>query len=352
MKNFDKKLELLLNEINHNNTLFDFFSSKISLQSEETKIISTSSYFNIFSLNDEKTFSLINLKKINDLRYINKFFDSINSVIPINGLFIGCVETYPNRRLAIYKQYPFILNRFIYAFDMIFKRVFPKLFITRKLYYYLTKGKNRVISRAETYGRLYASGFQIVDELSINNIQYFLAKKVGTPIINKNTYYGPIIKLKRYGKSKKIFNVYKLRTMHPYSEYLQDYIYQKNQLAKGGKIMDDFRISPEGRFFRKFWIDEMPMIYNLLRGELKLVGVRPLSKHYFNLYTKELQEKRVKFKPGLIPPFYVDMPETLNQIMQSELKYLKQYEKSPFKTDLYYLIMSLKNIIFKKARSQ
>ena len=235
---------------------------------------------------------------------------------------------------------------------MIFKRVFPKLFITRRLYYYLTKGKNRVISRAETYGRLYASGFQIIDELSINNIQYFLAKKVEAPILNRNINYGPIIKLKRYGKSKKIFNVYKLRTMHPYSEYLQEYIYQKNQLAKGGKIMDDFRISPEGRFFRKFWIDEMPMIYNLLRGELKLVGVRPLSIHYFNLYTKELQEKRVKFKPGLIPPFYVDMPETLNQIMQSELKYLKQYEKSPFKTDLYYLIISLRNIIFKKARSQ
>ena len=128
-------------------------------------------------------------------------------------------------------------------------------------------------------------------------------------------------------------------------------MFQKNDLKDGGKIKDDFRISPEGKILRKFWIDELPMIFNLLKGEMKLVGVRPLSGHYFSLYTKELQELRVKTKPGLIPPFYVDMPVTLEEIIASEIKYLKAYEKAPYHTDFTYFFKSLYNILIKRKRS-
>ena len=139
--------------------------------------------------------------------------------------------------------------------------------------------------------------------------------------------------------------------MHPYSEYLQEYVYNRNELQEEGKIKNDFRISPEGIIFRKFWIDELPMIFNLLKGEMKLVGVRPLSGHYFSLYTKELQELRVKTKPGLIPPFYVDMPVTLEEIIASEIKYLKAHEKAPYYTDFTYFFKSLYNILIKRERS-
>jgi len=68
------------------------------------------------------------------------------------------------------------------------------------------------------------------------------------------------------------------------------------------------------------------MFYNLLKGEMKLVGVRPLTEHYFSLYRKKLQELRAKTKPGLIPPFYLDMPiiwqihpRTQNQLQQFDL---------------------------------
>ena len=148
-----------------------------------------------------------------------------------------------------------------------------------------------------------------------------------------------------------MFKVYKLRTMHPFSEYLQEYVYNKNQLKEGGKIKNDFRISPEGRIFRKFWIDELPMFINFFKGEMKLVGVRPLSEHYFSLYTKELQTLRTKTKPGLIPPFYVDMPTTLEEIMASEIKYLKAYKKRPYYTDFIYFFKSLYNILIKNKRS-
>ena len=149
----------------------------------------------------------------------------------------------------------------------------------------------------------------------------------------------------------KVFNVFKLRTMHAYAEYLQEYVHMHNSLKEGGKFQDDFRITNEGKFFRKFWLDELPMIINLLKGDMKLVGVRPLSKHYFGLYTKELQEERIKTKPGLVPPFYADMPKNLEEIIQSELKYLRAYEKSPIKTDLQYFYKAFYNIFLKGARS-
>jgi len=157
--------------------------------------------------------------------------------------------------------------------------------------------------------------------------------------------------LKRIGKDYKKFNVYKVRTMHPYSEYLQEYIYNQNNLQAGGKIKNDFRISLAGKFLRRFWIDELPMLINILKGNMKLVGVRPLSPHFFSLYSEDLQKLRTQFKPGLIPPFYADLPKTFEEIMESEKKYLNLYKKSPFITDVKYLLLAFKNIVFKGARS-
>jgi lipopolysaccharide/colanic/teichoic acid biosynthesis glycosyltransferase len=170
-------------------------------------------------------------------------------------------------------------------------------------------------------------------------------------LLSFDVTYSPVIKLKRIGKGGKIIAVYKMRTMHPYSEFLQDFIYKNNKLSEGGKFKDDFRISGWGHLMRKLWIDELPMIINLLKGDLKIVGVRPLSLHYFNLYPQEIQKKRTKYRPGLLPPFYADMPKTLDEIVVSESKYLDQYEKAHFITDFKYFWKVLWNIIVKRARS-
>jgi lipopolysaccharide/colanic/teichoic acid biosynthesis glycosyltransferase len=191
----------------------------------------------------------------------------------------------------------------------------------------------------------------IVDEQQIGNQLYFVARKTGEPLFPEDPTYGPMVKLRRVGKGGKVFGVYKMRTMHPYSEYLQDYVYEKNKLQDGGKFKDDFRISTLGKIMRKVWLDEVPMLLNVLKGEMKIVGVRPLSKHYFDLYSDELKTKRTKHKPGLIPPFYADMPKTLPEIMASEMRYLNEYEKHPLRTDLKYFFKAWENIVFKKARS-
>lgn len=354
-KSENKQLEievLLQKELNISEELLFFIKKYVNLNSNNSYITATSTNFNINKLKNNTYSSIINFKKINDTRYINKFFESINSKLSKSGLYLGKVETYPNRRKSLLEKYPPIINWIYYIIDTFFTRVFPKLSITKKLYFYLTKGKGRVISRAETFGRLYSCGFQIEDEKSIDNSLYFVAKKIKDPIFDPDPTYGPLISLKRVGLNGKLINVYKLRTMHPFSEYLQEYIFNQNKLQKGGKIKNDFRITPEGRFFRKFWIDEIPMLFNILKGDMKIVGVRPLSEHFFSLYDKDLQEKRIKNKPGFIPPYYVDLPKTMIEIMESERKYLSLYEKNPIRTDIKYFFLAFKNVLFKGVRSK
>jgi len=161
-----------------------------------------------------------------------------------------------------------------------------------------------------------------------------------------------LIRLTRYGQDGEMIKVYKMRTMHPFSEYLQGYIYKRNSLNVDGKFNRDIRITTMGSFMRKYWIDELPMFINLFNGEMKLVGVRPLSKQYYSLYNSDLQKKRLKFKPGLLPPFYADLPHSLDEIQDSEMRYLVSCEsKGVFKTDLIYFFRILKNILINNARS-
>ncbi|MBO7316716.1 MAG: sugar transferase, partial [Paludibacteraceae bacterium] len=217
----------------------------------------------------------------------------------------------------------------------------------------INEGKSRFVSKMEMFGRLYYCGFEVEKEEVIGSKTFVIARRRTIPQKDIHRRYGVIIKLPRIGKNGKIINVYKFRTMYPYSEFIQQYVFEKNNLSQGGKIKNDPRITSYGHFFRKMWIDELPMFINMLKGEMKLVGIRPLSKHYYSLYTKELQEMRIKFKPGLLPPFYADMPKTLDEIQTSEMKYLVECkEKGVFATDIKYFWKIFFNIVFKKARSK
>jgi lipopolysaccharide/colanic/teichoic acid biosynthesis glycosyltransferase len=215
----------------------------------------------------------------------------------------------------------------------------------------LTRGENAVLSRAETLGRISRAGFRIKQESFIGNLLCIEARKFYDPIPLNEPVYGPLIALSRVGKSGKIIKVYKLRTMHPYSEFLQSYVYKLHDLQDGGKFKNDFRITSWGAICRKIWLDEVPMLMNFFQGDMKLIGVRPLSRQYFELYRKDVQERRIKYKPGLIPPFYVDMPCDLEAIQASELKYFDSYDRHPFYTDFTYFWKSIWNILFRKARS-
>src|SRR5690625_4338581 len=115
------------------------------------------------------------------------------------------------------------------------------------------------MTKSEVLGRLVSCGFKIRDYKEAMNITYFYVEKVRPPEFDENPTYGPFISLNRVGLGGEIIKVYKFRTMHPYAEYLQEYIYRKFGSKNGDKFEKDFRVTKWGLFFRRFWIDELPM---------------------------------------------------------------------------------------------
>ncbi len=331
--------------------VLDFIEKHIDLDNDATLVTETISVFNIRNIPEGHYRQIVNLNRINDIREINRFFEALNSRLSVGGTMLLCGETKNLRKKRLLNKYPPVLNYVYYFFDFMLMRFFPKFPVFRDIYMAITRGMGQVLSRAEILGRIFSCGFVVVDEQKINGKLYVVAQKTREPFFDEHPTYGLLIFLNRFGRGGKMIKVYKLRTMHPYSEYIQEYVYQKNDLDENGKINHDFRITTEGRIFRKFWLDELPMIWNYLRGDLKLVGVRPLSKHYLSLYSPEMQQKHLKNKPGLIPPYYADLPKTLEEIQASEAKYLDAYEKKPFRTDVGYFFRAMKNILFKQVRS-
>lgn len=329
-----------------------FLERHLDIYSSNTYTMRTTNLYNIQKLKSFRFDTIINFMPLNDIRGINKMFGVINDKLPDNGILVCCFVRQSMMKKRILQQYPPVINWIVYTFQFLYKRVMPKIFMTSRLYYDITEGKNRVLSNAEVMGRLCYCGFDIVEERKIDDVSYVIARRSFRPQTVQRRYYGMFVKLNRVGKNGKIFPVYKFRTMHPYSEYLQPYIYQHYGLREGGKLNHDIRVSSLGRWMRKYWIDELPMLFNLLRGDMKPVGVRPISQHYFSLYCQELQEKRLHHKPGLLPPFYADMPKTLDEIQASELKYLTRCEeKGTFTTDFVYFWKILYTIVFRRARS-
>jgi sugar transferase EpsL len=101
--------------------------------------------------------------------------------------------------------------------------------------------------------------------------------KLGTPIIFKQQRPG------QYGKP---FNIYKFRSMTD----------QKD--AQGELLPDYIRLTPFGRVLRKCSIDELPQLVNVIKGDISLVGPRPLLMEYLALYSPE-QMKRHDVRPGI-----------------------------------------------------
>ena len=93
----------------------------------------------------------------------------------------------------------------------------------------------------------------------------------------KLTSKGPIFFLqKRVGKNGELFNMYKFRSMVVNAEELKEKLKHKNEMSGPMfKIKDDPRITKVGKFIRKTSIDELPQLWNVLKGDMSIVGTRP-----------------------------------------------------------------------------
>lgn len=293
----------------------------------------------------------LELNRINDVRFINKHFEKVNKALKNGDYYVGLVKTLENYRETRKGRNLPIIGGFVRVWDFAFFRIAPKVWGIRKIYFGLTRGKGRLISKAEILGRLVSCGFEIDSIRRVDNLHLFTVKKVGEPMAVKPSY-GPLFKMNRVGKKGKIIGVYKFRTMHPYSEFIQAYLIRTNGYAENGKIKDDFRMSRWSKIMRKYWIDEIPQLLNVLKGDMKLVGVRPVSKVYFDELPKELQEQRSRFKPGCIPPYVAfNEKSSLNSVLECEKKYLEMKSRNPYFTDTKLFFKAIFNIIFKGKRS-
>lgn len=342
--------ELILSNLGEEH--FEFFQKFTDITTYDSLVVPKEK--DLFNYNRDyvKINNIVLLDKINNFRQINKKFEEANERLPFGGIFMGNFETFNSRvKNTIFCNVP-ILKHFCSVASFFIHRVCPKLPYVKKAYFFFTKGKNRQLSKAEALGRLVSCGFDILDYKVIDGVHYFASIKIKEPSYDMNPSYGPLFKMKRVGKNGKIIGVYKLRTMHPYSEYLQDYILKLNGYAETGKPANDFRLVPWGKFLRRNWLDEIPQLINLFKGELKLVGARPVSQGYFKEIPEDIQKMRLVQKPGCIPPYVaLNRKASVNSVLDSEREYLVEKLKNPYTTDTKYLIKAVFNILFKGKRS-
>jgi lipopolysaccharide/colanic/teichoic acid biosynthesis glycosyltransferase len=326
---------------------------KARLDSKQTKVICDRDRFAFLQIPDYQYETLVDLTLLNDAKGINRRFCIVNQKLPDEGRYVCCYRPQEYMKQKFLNRFPPILRWVAYTLYFFRKRVLPRLMLTSRLYFDVNKGRKRMLSKTEVLGRLYYCGFEVDEIVPMGHIEYVFAHRHSQPYPQEQLkVYGPLIKLPRVCKNKEIKYFYKFRTMHPYAEYIQKYVFD----ARGGmdiadKSNDDWRITTWGKFMRKYWLDELPMLINWLKGDVKLVGVRPLSKTMFDTYPAWLQDKRTLSKPGLIPPFYIDHPETFDELFANEDQYLTEYLAHPLRTDCKYFFLTMKSILTRKTHS-
>ena len=118
------------------------------------------------------------------------------------------------------------------------------------------------------------------------------------PLIKKDG--GPAIFAQdRVGRNGRIFKFYKFRSMRVDAEEIKKDLMSQNQMQGGMfKIENDPRVTKIGYFIRKTSLDELPQFWNVLKGDMSLVGTRPPTLDEYMKYTPE-QKRRLSFKPGI-----------------------------------------------------
>lgn len=152
-----------------------------------------------------------------------------------------------------------------------------------------------------------------------------IAKKLGKPVFFKQT---------RPGLNGKPFEIIKFRTMSD----LRD--------ENGELLPDEQRMTKVGSFIRNSSIDELPQLINILKGDLSLVGPRPLLMEYIPLYSKE-QMKRHKVKPGITGWAQVNGRNAISWDKKFKLDVL-YVENQSFKLDMYILYKTVLNVLKRK----
>lgn len=133
----------------------------------------------------------------------------------------------------------------------------------------------------------------------------------------------------RVGKNNKDFKLYKFRTMYTDSD-------KKGLLTVGGR---DPRVTPVGYYLRKFKLDELPQLFNVLFGSMSLVGPRPEVRKYVEMYNEE-QKRVLEVKPGITDYAsleYINENEILAKSENPEQTYIHEIMPAKLKLNMRYI---------------
>ena len=156
---------------------------------------------------------------------------------------------------------------------------------------------------------------------------------VGTVAMGGN----PFFTQDRPGKNEKIFKLIKFRTMN-------------NKKDKNGKLLpDEKRLTSYGRWLRSTSMDELPELFNIIKGDMSIVGPRPLLVQYLPYY-KQRERKRHSVRPGLTGLAQVSGRNFLNwdDRLACDVEYVK---KISFREDLEIILMTIKTVLKKDGIS-
>lgn len=139
---------------------------------------------------------------------------------------------------------------------------------------------------------------------------------------------GPVLfRQTRCGIGGRHFTLYKFRSMHNNAEQLKAELHQLNELdGPVFKISDDPRITPVGRWLRRFSVDELPQLWNILRGDMSFVGPRPAIPAEVEQY-EPWQRRRLRMRPGLTCIWVLEGRNHLdfNRWIQLDLAYIDSW---------------------------
>ena len=170
-------------------------------------------------------------------------------------------------------------------------------------------------------------------------------------IIVKLTSKGPMIYTsKRVGKDGKVFNFYKFRSMTQDAEQQLEKLLDQNEVEGGVifKMKEDPRITKFGKFLRKTSLDELPQLFNILKGDMSLVGPRPCTVREYELYS-EKDKLRLKVPQGLTGEWQVvgRCNTSFEEMIEMDLDYIQN--KRGFWYDIGLLFRTIPVFLGKKG---
>lgn len=142
----------------------------------------------------------------------------------------------------------------------------------------------------------------------------------------------------RPGKNGKIFKVVKFKTMTDEKD------------LSGNLLPDDKRLTTVGKFVRSTSLDEIPQLINVLKGDMSLIGPRPLRTYYLPLYSKE-QARRHDVRPGITGWAQVNGRNTISWTRKFELD-IEYVDNISFLFDLKILILTIKKVFVREGISK